>query len=168
MKAGRATEVILRAYPQADAKATEATAAELTSFLATLTDEELSWVLDTRSGIKTRCKFLPTPADIAELVRERHEFRRKLEPGNSGYRRFRPGDDDDVEVPDPERRRAQVMALLGYDPQAPKVPKKRELVPPSTDDIEGLKKLVKLKPPEVSDASPSLKKWLLEQRERND
>ena len=52
--------------------------AGLTETLKALTPQELEWVSDIRDGIQTRCKFLPTPADIFELIREKVAARDKI------------------------------------------------------------------------------------------
>ena len=86
-----AAESILRAYPQADARTSEATAAELTQFLSTLTEQELAWVMDVRNGIKARCKFVPSPADLNELIADRRAKKDQFEPSSGGgYQRFTP------------------------------------------------------------------------------
>jgi len=164
-RGSRAAEVILRAYPQADARVTEAFAAELTQFISTLTEQELGWVMDTRNGIKAKCKFLPTPADINELIAERRAASEFIRPGTSGYRKL--GPDDDIVQPPGDRRKAQVRELLGYDPAAPtKRTIREELVPPTPDDMVALAATMKIKPPERgSDASPQLKALLLQPEE---
>jgi len=154
-------EVILRAYPQADLRATEATAAELSQFIATLTARELAWVMDARDGIKARCKFLPTPADVNELVAERHKARDFVQPPR-GYRKL--GPHDNIVQPPGDRRKEQVRELLGYDPAEPtKRTVREELVPPTPGDMVALAAAMKIKPPERgSDASPQLKALLLQ------
>lgn len=164
--AARAAEVILRAYPQADSKATEASAAELTQFISTLTAKELAWVMDVRSGIKARCKFLPTPADINELIAERTKASEFITPTTGGYRKLSKADEERIEQPPGMVRKQQVLELLGYDPSAPtKRTSMAELVPPSASDIEGLGKALKLKQPAVSDATPQLKALLMQPEE---
>lgn len=91
VRARQAAELILRAYPQADSRATEAATAELIQLLRTLTSEELGWIMDPRTGIKARCKFLPTPADIMELIRERCAARDAVTASEPrGYQKFEP------------------------------------------------------------------------------
>lgn len=154
----------MRAYPQADTKATEATAAELTQFISTLTARELAWVMDVRDGIKARCKFLPTPADINELLAEKHKARDFVADTTGGYRKLQPG--DEIEQPPGDVRKAQVLKLLGYDPAAPtKRTNRDELVLPNATDMEALGKTLKLRQPTVSDASPELKALLMQPEE---
>lgn len=157
--------MILRAYPQADTKATEATAAELTQFISTLTDRELAWVMDVRDGIKARCKFLPTPADINELLAERHKARDFVAETTGGYRKLQPG--DEIVQPPGDVRKAQVLAALGYDPSVPEHlrHRPRELTPPTAADMEALGQTLKLPQPTVSDASPQLKALLMQPEE---
>ncbi len=139
-------------------RATEATAAELTQFISTLTSRELAWVMDARDGIKARCKFLPTPADVNELLAEKHKARDFVQPPR-GYRKL--GPDDNIEQPPGDVRKAQVRALLGYDPAAPmKRTVREELVPPTPEDMEMLARTVKLKPPATAEISPQLRRLL--------
>lgn len=125
-------------------------------------------MLDIRHGIKTRCKFLPTPADVAELVAEKHKAREFIRPGTSGYRRLTAAEEDRIERPPGPDRQRQVRELLGYDPLAPEQPVRREaLVPPGADDMAALAKTARLKPPAVSDATPELKAKLMNPNEEN-
>ena len=108
----------------------------LTETLEALTDQELAWVSDVRDGIQTRCKYLPTPADLFELIREK----------KARAEQFKPIPPRNVLKPDPvpadtdfEARKKQVLRQLGYNPQAKSTPVKRHLVPPTADDLAGLK-----------------------------
>lgn len=135
----------------------------LTEALAHLSPQELAWVLDPREGINARCKFLPTVADVMALVRDRQEKQDQFRSrGTSGYKLLRdePGPWDE-ETPD--RRKAAVSKLWPKEEVRPT--RRQDLVPPSTDDLEGLKTGTKLKPPSKSDATPQLKKLLRMQEE---
>lgn len=91
MEATRAAESILRGYPQSDQRANMEFMTELTKLMATLTSEELGWIMDPREGIKARCKFLPTPADIMELIREKCAARDAVTASEPrGYEKFEP------------------------------------------------------------------------------
>lgn len=120
--------------------------------------------MDVRDGIKARCKFLPTPADVNELLAERHKATDFVQPPR-GYRRL--GPDDDIIQPPGDRRKEQVRALLGYDPAAPaKRTIREELVPPTPDDMVTLAAAMKIRPPATgSDASPQLKALLMQPNE---
>lgn len=164
MQASLAAESILRAYPSTDARASEAYAKELLQFLATLSEQELEWVMDVRHGIKARCKFLPGPADINELLNEKRAARDAYSPSptTGGYQKLQPG--DEIEQPPGERRKAQVLELLGYDPAAPmKRIVREELTEPTSADIEALKGKVKVAT--KSDATPQLKALLAQDME---
>lgn len=47
-------------------------------------------ILDLKTGVPARCKFLPTPADIAEFVREEAEKVDRYRPAHTAYGRFKP------------------------------------------------------------------------------
>lgn len=46
-------------------------------------------ILDLKTGVPARCKFLPTPADIAEFVREEAEKADRYRPAHTAYERFK-------------------------------------------------------------------------------
>lgn len=48
--------------------------------LASLTDEERGWLTDPREGLATVCRFLPTPADVHDLLRKRHARADQFKP----------------------------------------------------------------------------------------
>lgn len=160
-----AVERLLRCYPQADAKASTEFISELTKCLATLTTKELGWVLDPADGVHTRTRFMPTPADVMELVREKRKALEFVAPGTGGYRKLQPG--DEIVQPPGDVRKAQVLAALGYDPSVPEHlrHRPRELTPATAADMEALGKTLKLKQPTVSDASPQLKALLMQPEE---
>jgi len=87
----------------------------LTETLEVLTDEELAWITDPREGLATRCKYLPTPADVFELIREKRAWRDRINPTTS-WQRLTPDDTPDGWEPDGERRKRTVRDTLGYDP----------------------------------------------------
>lgn len=114
----------------------------LTETLAYLSEDDLAALGHPTEGLMTRLKFLPTPADVFEFLRERR----------ARFDKVRATLPRNVLPPDPlpadtdfERRRAHVLELLGYNPQAKAIPVKRTLVPPTQADLDGLKS--KLPPP---------------------
>lgn len=117
----------------------------LTETLEALTDEELEWVSDVRNGIQTRCKFLPTPADLFDLIREKAAARDKCKPAFTTWRNFDKETGPWDEETDYERKQSVVTELLGYNPEAKNHPIKRKLTPATTDDLASLKS--KLPPP---------------------
>lgn len=87
-----------------------------TETLSYLTDEELGWLTDPREGLATRCKFLPTPADVFELIRERKAARDAVRPAPTTYRRLADEKGPWDEETDYERKKRVVKELLGYSP----------------------------------------------------
>jgi hypothetical protein len=113
---------------------------EIIDRLSRLTTEELAALADPLNGLATVCKFLPTPADIHGFLRARRE---KLDQFQSHtfYARLQPDprDCDDS----PERKKAVVMAALGYDPGDNVAPKhklkpEQRLEKPSLETVDKL------------------------------
>lgn len=130
LKAARdAYRVIMRGRPEYGQESPEYTAGFIET-LSHLTPEELAWVTDPRDGVHTRCKFLPTPADVFELIREKQAIREKINPRTSWQRLTPDAEIEDYE-PDVERRKRIVKEALGYDPQDRKVAR---VVKPMTDE----------------------------------
>ena len=117
----------------------------LTEFVAGLTEIEKSIVFDWKNGVTARTKFLPTIADMTEVINEFTAKRKQFEPAHTAYRRFEPEAPLPPEETDLERRKRVVQELLGYNPQAKDTPVKRVLVPPTAEDLANLKS--KLPPP---------------------
>jgi hypothetical protein len=111
--------------------------------LSYLTDEEMAWITDPREGVQTRCKFLPTPADVHELIREKRARLDAVSLPRSTWKTFKPDFDADKPLPESEReRRAKVVfETLGYNPVERRKDKtfKRELTEPTAEDIANLK-----------------------------
>lgn len=109
--------------------------AALTECLAHLTADELAAVNDPRNGLATTTKFLPTPGDVHEFLRDRRAKAEQFRSHpTSGYKRLMD------ETPDPrpptlEERKAVVLRELGYDPQQRTSPK-RVLVEPTAAEVE--------------------------------
>ena len=132
---------ILSAYPDFG-KAPPEYIINFADALAYLNPDDIAVLVHPTEGLATRCQFLPTIADIHALLKERR----------ARFDKVRATLPRNVLPPDPlpadtdfERRRAQVLELLGYNPQARAIPVKRKLVPPTQADLDGLKS--KLPPP---------------------
>jgi hypothetical protein len=89
--------------------------------------------------LHTVCKFLPTAADVHEFLRVRRAKAEQFKPAHTPYHRL-------VEEPGPwdcetdaERKARVVRELLGYNPQDRGKPEKRDLVPPTAEDLANLK-----------------------------
>jgi hypothetical protein len=121
----------------------------LVAYLDTLDPTMVDRLLSVTEGIQTRCKFMPTIADFAELKRE-FDSRYQPLPEAPTWMRFK---GEDVDVAPVERRKAQVLREMGYDPQrkgqtAPRGP----LVPPTTADLEEVRSKAKMPDAPISDA----------------
>lgn len=110
----------------------------LTDTLEALTDEELAWVSDPREGVHTVCKFLPTPADVFDLIRKRREAADKFKAFGKPKNLLQPDHDPVLSKDEIGRRKRIVMNTLGYNPAAPAVQEKRKLVPPTIDDLASM------------------------------
>lgn len=105
-------ERILRGRPQTDREDARYIA-EMVECLSWLTPEEHAWVTDPREGVQTRTKYLPTPGDVFDVIRERRERRERTTASSPrGVFRF---DDRPDPRPPADVRRKQVIAALGYD-----------------------------------------------------
>jgi hypothetical protein len=111
---------------------------EMVESLSHLTDEELSWLTNPRDGLQTICKFLPTPADVHGFIRQKRAKAEEFKPAHTSYRRLadEPGPWD--KETDAERKARVVREFLGYNPQDRGRPVKRDLVPPSAEDLANL------------------------------
>lgn len=113
---------------------------EMVETLAHLTEEQLAVLSHPVTGLQTVLKYLPTPADVHTFLREKEERRRQFEPAPSHWKKI----EEDPNAPwnketDAEKKRRVVRELLGYDPDDRGAPAKRNLVPPSTEDLKSLK-----------------------------
>ena len=91
--------------------------AGLADTLCGFTPEELAVMSDPATGLMTRLKFLPTPADVYEFLREKMPWSDRFRPASS-YRTLEP---DRTPKPDHggdagfERRRKLVLDALGHE-----------------------------------------------------
>lgn len=67
-------------------------------------------ILDLKTGVPSRCKYLPTPADIAEFVRAEAERLDQFKPAHTAYPRLKT--DEDGVLTTPEERQVHVARLL--------------------------------------------------------
>jgi hypothetical protein len=132
-KATRIAEKILSSYPDYG-KAPDGYLLSVTEFIAYQIPEVQEALAHPLTGIATKCKYLPTIADLREFIEERAK---RLNTRATGYRYFRPSEDDSVDVSPAERRKAQVLSELGYDPSKPRDEKRRPIDPAIRDAIEG-------------------------------
>lgn len=135
-------ELLLKGRPDSD-REDERYLSGMIEMLSYLTDEEMAWTTDPREGVHTRCKFLPTPADVHELIREKRARLDAVRLPKSTWKTFEPDFDSDKPLPESEReRRAKVVfQALGYNPVERRKDKtfKRELTEPTAEDIANLK-----------------------------
>lgn len=113
--------------------------ADMVECLAWLTPEEHAWLGHPRTGLQTICRFLPTPADVHEFIRAKHERLEAVLPASTTYRRLEtePGPwDAETDV---DRKKQVVRQCLGYDPDQRHVPVKRELTAPTDEDLRNLR-----------------------------
>jgi hypothetical protein len=155
-------EVLLKGKPASDREDGKYLA-EMIEAISYCTPEEHGWLTHPRQGLHTRLKFLPTPADVFEFIREQQAKRDQVKathPSDKGpYAYFRK---TDVPQPPPTTRRQQVANLLGYDPDtkgALKPTRNADLTPPTADDLDTVAKASKIPP---QPASPFLKRYLAE------
>jgi hypothetical protein len=86
------------------------------------------------TGIATKCKFPPNVAELREFIEDRAK---RLYPPPRAYPLFkRDGVDPSTLGPSPDRRKAQVLAELGYDPSKPQATKRAPLEPAIRDAME--------------------------------
>lgn len=112
--------------------------AEMVEALSWITPEEHAWLTDPREGLHTVCKFLPTPADVHQFLRERRARAEQFRPAPTAYRKI----EDDPSAPwnletDAARKMQVVREKLGYDPDTGSTAP-RKLVPATVEDIENL------------------------------
>lgn len=139
-RAADAYETLLRGRPDYGKESTEY-AVGLTETLSYLTEEELEWITNPRDGLATVCKFLPTAADVHEFLRERRAKLEQFKPAHTAYRRLNDDKGPWDKETDYERKARIVKELLGYNPspKAQQTEAKRELVPPTEEDLKNLK-----------------------------
>lgn len=83
-----AVKTILRGRPEISSENPDYLVG-ITETLSYLTPEELGWITDPRDGIATRCRFLPTPADVFDLIREKREIKEKRDAERLRLDRFK-------------------------------------------------------------------------------
>jgi hypothetical protein len=133
-------ETLMRARPDYGKESTEY-AVGLTETLSYLTDEELAWIANPREGLATVCKFLPTAADVHDFLRAKRAKEAEYKPAHTAYRRLNEDSGPWEKETDYERKARVVRELLGYNPsaKAQQLEPKRELVPPTAEDLRNLK-----------------------------
>lgn len=125
----------------------------MTETLSYLTDEELEWLTHPRDGIKTfsqYSKYLPQPNDIHEFLREKRARIEAIQPARTIYKRLTEEQGPWDKETDYERKARVVKELLGYNPspQAQQMEgAKRQLVPPTAEDMRNLKLKTPAAPP---------------------
>jgi hypothetical protein len=150
---------ILSGYPDYG-KAPREYLLAVTEFIAYQIPEVQEALAHPLTGIATKCKYLPTIADLREFIEDRAK---RLNTRATGYRYLRPGENDPVEMSPHERRKAQVIAELGYDPSKPRDEKRKPIEPAILDAIEeGSWSPEHLKTP-ARPISPELRALLIEQ-----
>lgn len=158
-RASRLMKRILGAFPDYG-KASPEYLLSITEYLAYLPADEQEALAHPVSGIASKTEFLPTKAKMAEFLADRFK---RLNTRATGYRYFKPGEGDPLEISDLERRKAIVFKELGYDPLKPKPRDLKPLEPAIRDAIaEDRYSLSHLKTPSRP-ASPELKALLIEQ-----
>ncbi len=115
--------------------------------LSHMTDEEIGWINDPREGLVTRCKYLPTPADVFDLIRERKAKAEQFIPPHTTYKRL--AEETGPWDQTPAERKAQVVReLLGYNPgPTSTVPVVRTFSEPTAEDLANLKLKTASAPP---------------------
>lgn len=115
-KATRIAQKILSGYPDYG-KAPSEYLLSITEVIAYQIPEVQEALAHPLTGIATRCKYLPTVADIKQFIEDRAS---RLNTRSTTYRYLKPGEGDPVDMPTENRRKAQVLAELGYDPSKPR------------------------------------------------
>jgi hypothetical protein len=147
MDAGRrAAKKMLSSYPDYG-KAPPEYVVNLAESLSYLNDEELAVVMHPVNGVVARTKFLPTFADIAAVLQDHKNRQEQFKPAHTQYKRLTEESGPWDKETDYERKAKVVKELLGYNPspKAQQVEGKRELVPPTAEDLKNLR----LKTPEA-------------------
>lgn len=113
----------------------------LAESLSYLNEEELAVVLHPLNGVAARCKFLPTFADISAVLVDHRAKQEQFTPAHTQYKRLAEDKGPWDKETDYERKARVVKELLGYNPspKAQQLEAKRELVPPTAEDLKNLK-----------------------------
>ena len=141
MEAGRrAAKKILSGFPDYG-KAPPEYVVNLAESLSYLNDEELAVILHPINGVLARTKFLPTFADISAVLVDHRSRQEQFKPAHTQYKRLNEESGPWDRETDYERKARVVRELLGYNPsaKAQHTEAKRELVPPTAEDMRNLK-----------------------------
>ena len=113
----------------------------LAESLSYLNEEELAVILHPINGVIARTKFLPTFADISAVLVEHRAKQEQFKPAHTQYKRLTEEQGPWEKETDYERKARVVKELLGYNPspKAQQLEPKRELVPPTAEDLRNLK-----------------------------
>jgi hypothetical protein len=125
--------------------------------LTWVTPQEMALLMDPRNGIATVCKYLPTPGDIHEFLKARDH-----KPAPTSYKKLTEESGPWDQETDFERKKRVVLEALGYNPGERNAPK-RDLVPPTAADLDGVIKGLKTSP---APASEELRRLIAEQDAR--
>lgn len=137
--AAESLETLLKARPETGKEDPDYLAA-LVESLAWLTPEEHAWLTSPREGLHTVLKYLPTPADVHEFIREKRARLEAVKPAQTTYRRLNEEHGPWDQETDYERKKRVVAELLGYNPdEVGKPAKARTLTPPTAEDLASLK-----------------------------
>ena len=133
----------------------------VTETISVLLDAEIASLIDLRTGIATRSKFFPAPADIHEFLRSERTAASKFDMPKVGYHKPEPDRSPRLTQDDIAKRRAHVLKALGYNPADPHAKRPRP-------DFNGLgadkfRDSSCLKSPDRP-VSPALRRLLAEQR----
>jgi hypothetical protein len=109
--------------------------------LTHITPREHDWLRDPREGLAARCKFLPTPADVFELIREREARTPKATLPRNVLLPDKFDPDADWNKPGEHKRRV-VREYLGYNPGEPAPPKPPPIMP-DADEVKAIGKSLK-------------------------
>lgn len=102
-------EKILKSYPDYGKAPAEYLLA-VTELLAGYPQEVRERLADLRTGIASRCKFLPSIAEIVEMAEEPQRIREQFSPPTA-YKKFPPAPDYDESPEEMERRRGFIERL---------------------------------------------------------
>lgn len=120
-RATQAVKSILRARPEINAENPDYIIG-ITETLSHLSDQELAWLTDTRNGLQTVCKYLPTAADVHDFLRDKRAKLEQFKPAATHYHKAEPLTGPWDQETDYERKRRVVREALGYNPDVKAIP----------------------------------------------
>jgi hypothetical protein len=134
-----------------------------TEYLSFLTEEELAWITNPRDGLHTVCKYLPTPADVAEFLKAKRDAANvsfRLPPPQGAHAYFEPEKETSQEAKQArQKHRAEHVArTLGYNPSKPR----ERIRPPLTEATDEDLKALTLKTP-AAPITPQLRELMAKQ-----